>query len=76
MHLVKQELELALHLPVLESMALLQLHGRQVVFEQVLEQLVQKKLRLQNLLVLSVAELEPLPPVDFGSLRTHPALKY
>jgi hypothetical protein len=38
---VKQELELALHLPVQESMALLQLHGQRVVFVLALQQLVQ-----------------------------------
>jgi hypothetical protein len=57
-----QVLELALHLPVLELMALLQLHEQLVVIEQ--------RLALQTQLLESMAEQEPVPPEDLHFLRT------
>jgi hypothetical protein len=77
LHLVSQVLGRALPQPVQELSVLAQLHGRLVVFElalQLQELVLQLALALQNLLVLSVVELEPLPPeywVVFGQ-----ALKY
>jgi hypothetical protein len=57
---VKQELELALHLPVLELMVLRQLHGQLVVTEQELRLLVQEQqlvLQLAQVLVLQLAQV-------------------